>query len=52
MNTNEPKSPLEGQFTEAEVASVTTPPEGDPELDEVDAAQIDAEEVDVESSFE
>jgi segregation and condensation protein B len=55
MNTNEPKSvpsPAEGPFTEAEVASVTTPPEGDPELDELDPAQIDAAEAEPETSFE
>jgi segregation and condensation protein B len=47
MNTNEPKP-----FTEAEVASVTTPPEGDPELDELDAAEIEATNEDPETTFE
>ncbi len=47
MNTNEPKP-----FTEDEVASVTAPPEGDPELDELDSAQIEATNDDPETSFE
>ncbi len=47
MNTNEPKD-----FTEAEVASVTTPPEGDPELDGLDPAELDAADVEPETSFE
>lgn len=49
MNTNEPKN---GQFTEEEVASVTTPPEGDPELDELDPAEIEATNEEPETSFE
>ncbi len=48
MNTNEPKEP----FTEAEVASVTTPPEGDPEVEALDPAQIDAQDVEPETTFE
>ncbi len=47
MNTNEPKP-----FTEAEVASVTTPLEGDPELDELEPAEIEATNDEPETSFE
>ncbi len=52
MNTNEPKPPSDGQFTEEEVLSVTTPPEGDPELDELDPAEIEATNDEPETSFE
>ncbi len=43
-----------GQFTEAEIASAAEGPMGDPELDDVDAANIDDDsgEPDFESSFE
>lgn len=47
MSTSEPKSPEESTpaaFTEAEVAAVTQGPSSDPELDELDPAEIDAEE--------
>lgn len=40
MSTNNPGGP--SQFSEEEVAAVTQGPAGDPELDEVDAADIDS----------
>lgn len=41
-----------GAFSEEEIAQVTSGPPGDAELDEVDAADIDEREPDLESSFE
>lgn len=41
-----------GPFSEEEVAAVTAPPAGDPELDEVDAADIDDSPEESETSFE
>ncbi|MFZ5471805.1 MAG: SMC-Scp complex subunit ScpB [Myxococcota bacterium] len=47
MSTSEPKP-----FSEAEVAEVTAVPAADPELDEVDAANIDEAGEEPETSFE
>lgn len=41
-----------GPFTEAEVAQVTSGPSADPELEEIDAAQIDEQTPDLETPFE
>ena len=41
-----------GPFSEEEVAAVTQGPAGDPELEDLDAADIDAPEIELESSFE
>jgi segregation and condensation protein B len=41
-----------GPFSEEEVAAVTQGPAGDPELEDLDAADIDSPEVELESSFE
>lgn len=41
-----------GPFSEEEVAAVTQGPAGDPELEDLDAADIDAPELELESSFE
>ncbi len=55
MSTGKSEDETEGTggpspFTEAEVEAVTTPPPGDPELDEVDPAEIDS--VETETPFE
>ena len=41
-----------GPFSEEEVAAVTQGPAGDPDLEDLDAADIDTPEVELESSFE